>query len=274
MEEAKNIIPIWQPIGFSTHLITQRVSDVFGVKTAHTGTLDPMAEGVIIVLLDENRLNKKELAKFHKTYDFEICLGISTDTFDGLGLTNRDEIYQTKITKDEVENVLSSFIGSYTQRAPLFSTKKVLGKHLHEYGRENISVQAPEISGEIYNLKVISFEQVPVEDQIKKIISNIKKVSGEFRQENIISNWEIILHKNKGKIFNKIRIEVETSKGIYVRSLSQDICNKLGCEGFVSKLIRTKNGEYSRKNAQKMEQIFGKNYLKRYDFSSKYNKNH
>lgn len=60
---------------------------MYGVKTAHTGTLDPMAEGVIIVLLGEERYKKYELAGLKKTYEFEISFGFETDTFDGLGLT-------------------------------------------------------------------------------------------------------------------------------------------------------------------------------------------
>ena len=86
----EKILPIWQPVGYSTHKIAKAVSNKYGVKTSHTGTLDPLAQGVIIVLLDDERLKKYEYAHWPKTYEFEIVFGISTDTYDGMGIvTNK-----------------------------------------------------------------------------------------------------------------------------------------------------------------------------------------
>jgi len=239
----KGILPIWQPQGFSTHLIARRVADKYGVKVSHTGTLDPMARGVIIVLLGEDRYKKYEYAKWRKTYIFEIIFGIETDTFDGMGII--------KNVKFPIPNIKfeNNFIGEYKQQAPEFSVRK---------GRK--------ISGEIYKLKLINSKEISLEILRQDIFSKINKVTGDFRQEEIIKQWKKF---NKVEKINTSKFEVEMSKGLYVRSLSQDICKKLNTVGFVNNIVRTKNGKYSRKKCKTMERVFGKGFMDKYDFASR-----
>ncbi len=264
------ILPIWQPVGFSTHLISQRVGEFYGVKTSHTGTLDPMAEGVIIVLLGEERLKKYEHAKWLKNYEFYIIFSISTDSYDTLGLAT--SVFQPiNIEEKELKSTLCTFIGDYKQKVPPLSTIKIKGKHLHEYFHSEEKVNLPEKQGKIYNLKLKSLKSMKSKDLVENITENISLVTGDFRQNEIANQWKAFLkNKNIPDSITIAKLEAKTSKGIYIRSLTQDIAKKMGTIGIAHGIIRTKNGKYGKKECKILEEIFGKNYQKVYDFNSKY----
>lgn len=272
--ESNKVIPIWQPVGHSTHIIAKRISEYLDLPTSHTGTVDPMAEGVVIILSGEERNKKYEYAKWKKEYEFEIAFGINTDTYDGLGITNNLEI--PKINSDklfkEVEKISSEFIGKYVQKYPPYSAKSVGGKPLHWYARNEKldEIDIPEKEGEIFNLEILGKKEMILEDLIDKIIFKINKVTGNLRQEEIKSNWQKILENNNfDQKISVVRFKVEMSKGLYVRALSQDIVKKLGEEGFVFALARTRNGVYTKQNSKKLEEIFGSKFRDDYDFVSR-----
>ena len=270
----KSILPIWQPIGFSTHLIAQRVGELYGVKTSHTGTLDPMAEGVIIVLLGDVRLKKFEYAKWIKGYEFEIALGLTTDTYDGMGLVtniNLDPNFLGEISKDTLSAFTKSFIGKYSQKVPFYSTKKVKGQHLHQMARDNKKVALPIKKGEIYKLDYLDSQIIEMDKLTQNIIERILLVTGDFRQKQIIKNWQKIALEQQESGLKLLKFYVETSKGLYIRSLSQDICRKISVNGFAYSIKRVKNGEYNFETCQTLPEIFGEDYKTKLDFVSKPN---
>lgn len=262
------ILPIWQPIGFSTHLISQKVGEKYGVKTSHTGTLDPMAEGVIIVLLGEERLNKFEYARWPKSYDFDIIFGFSTDSYDGLGMIESRN-FSNIPSQQEINDVLISLVGRYMQTVPPLSTRKVAGKHLHEYYRAGIAMELPEKKGEIYKLELKRLEKRDFSEIVQDLVENISLVTGDFRQEEIIRQWEKEMREKIPKI-TIAHVKTSVSKGIYIRSLVQDITKNMGTIGFAHNIIRTKNGKYGQKDCQTLENIFGQDFKKVYDFHSKF----
>lgn len=270
----KKIIPIWQPVGYSTHIIAKKVSDKFGVKTSHTGTLDPMAEGVIIVLLGEERLKKKEFARWPKRYLFDIAYGISTDTYDGLGIINgmSFEEEDLKDFKTQLKDYLNSLEGKYIQEVPPYSAIKVKGKPLHWYARNKKleSIEIPKRSGEIYKTKLEDLNTVLFKDLINAQLEKISRVTGNLRQKRISNQWKDILNDfDIPKKTLRSRVEVLTSKGIYVRGISQDICKSLNKLGFVSNLIRLSNGKFDREGSFSLQELFGLDFSSEYDFDSR-----
>ncbi len=229
-----------------------------------------MAEGVIIVLLGEERLKKYFYTEWLKNYEFDIVFGISTDSYDGLGFITDIEISST-LNKEVLEKVTKSFIGAYTQKVPPLSTKKIKGKHLHEYFRSGKSVELPEKKGEIYEINLLNLKDESTEEIIRKIIRKIFLISGDFRQKYIVKSWNKSLKGNKlPQKITVAKLGIKTSKGIYVRSLATDISTKLGTIGFANSIIRTKNGRYGKKECKTLEKIFGINFKTVYDFESKY----
>lgn len=273
MDKSK-IIPIWQPVGFSTHIIAKKVSQYYEQTTSHTGTVDPMAEGVVIVLVGDERNKKYEYAKWQKEYVFEVAFGIKTDSYDGLGLTEDTSIKRpdTKELLNKFEDIPEEFIGDYTQDYPPYSAKSVEGKPLHWYARKNKldEVTIPQKSGEIYDLEVLEKREETLSEIVSNVLSKVEKVTGNLRQEKVKQNWQDILEANdSNQKIPIVKFRVVMSKGLYIRSLSQDIAEKLNANGFVYSLVRTRNGAYTKQNSKKLEEIFGSRFRDEYDFVSR-----
>lgn len=257
------VIPIWQPQGYSTYQITKDVAAKLGVKATHTGVLDPMAEGVIIVLVGDTRFEKNKYSNGHKVYEFSITFGISTDSYDGMGLitsvTNALNADLLQVPDEKaVSKILPPFIGKYIQTVPLYSAQKVNGKKLFMYPRlGEPSPALPTKQGEIFDLQLVAYKSVQMLPLVAEILEKIKNIRlGEFRQEEIISNWQ----KFQKELLLKTTAITATfcvtmSRGMYVRSLSQDICAKLGTLGFVSSLIRLQNGIYTKSECCTLEEV-------------------
>ena len=124
-------------------------------KIGHTGTLDPIATGVLVLCIGNCLKLSELLTSEKKEYVAKIKLGIETDTLDITGnVTYKKEI--TKITKDDIINCLKHFTGTIKQEVPKYSAIKVNGKKLYEYARNNIEVELPIKEVNIYNLELIS----------------------------------------------------------------------------------------------------------------------
>ena len=188
-------------------------------KIGHTGTLDPMATGVLVCLVGKYTKLVSLIMDEDKEYIASIKLGIKTDTLDITGnILATSEI--KKYTTLEIENVLNSFLGEYHQVIPLYSAKKIDGKRLYEYARNKEEVKLPE---NIVNIKEI--ELLDYHDDL-------------------------------------IKFRVVVSKGTYIRSLIQSICDKLNCYGTMSELIRTRQGKFDIKHAYTLNDIENNNYQK------------
>lgn len=185
-------------------------------KVGHTGTLDPMASGVLVLCIG-NALKLCELLTNHdKEYIAGVTLGIETDTLDMEG--NVLSTQTVDIEKEAIANVVNSFKGSYMQEVPKYSAVKVNGKKLYEYARNNIDVELPSKMVNISNIEII----------------------------------DDILYED-GKINFKIKTKV--SKGTYIRSLVRDIGKKMNVPAVMSSLVRTKLGEFYIKDAYSIDDI-------------------
>ena len=124
-------------------------------KVGHTGTLDPMATGVLVLAINKGLKIVNDITSLDKEYEAEITLGIKTDTLDITG-----SILDTKevngVTNEEVDKILESFKGEYDMEVPIYSAIKVNGKKLYEYARNNEKVDIPTHKVHIYDIKRIS----------------------------------------------------------------------------------------------------------------------
>ncbi len=258
--EIPKIIPIWKPVGKSTHKIAKSLSEAYNILSSHTGTLDPMAEGVIVVLTGETRLKKYEYAEWKKTYEFDVVLGLKSDSLDGLGVI---EIVENKQDLDvkKLEKVLDSMKGAYTQKVPNYAAIKVKGKELHWWARNNRldEIEIPTRSGEIYTLELLEVNDTTCGEVALQTIENIKLVEGDLRQEIAIKCWEEIKKQIGTKKTKKAKISVQMSKGLYVRQLTRDILDKLKLEGLTLNIKRTQNGNFNQNNSYTISQIIPKN---------------
>ncbi|MFA7673816.1 MAG: tRNA pseudouridine(55) synthase TruB [Clostridia bacterium] len=189
-------------------------------KIGHTGTLDPIAEGILIVCIGKTTRLADYIIKKDKTYKTEMLLGISTDTYDTTGAITR-YIDPSKLDKVIITDTVRSFIGQQIQIPPKYSAKKVDGRKLYEYARNNEDVKIKGASIEIY-----SINDIRVNDEI-------------YNAEKVI----------------RISFEVNCSKGTYIRSLCNDIGEKLATGAVMDKLMRTAVGNFKVEDAYTYEQL-------------------
>lgn len=126
-------------------------------KVGHTGTLDPIATGVLVVVIGKYTKLVNILTSSDKEYIATLKLGIQTDTYDITGnIINKKEY---DVDKDKIINTLNSFLGSSLQEVPIYSAVKINGKKLYEYARENIDIELPKREIDVKEIELLSFEK-------------------------------------------------------------------------------------------------------------------
>ena len=210
--EISGFLLIDKPLGFSSNQALSKIKWIFSAKKAgHTGTLDPLATGLLPICFGEATKFSSHLLNSEKTYEASIKLGWKSSTGDAEGKLTESKIISLSLEKLQKE--LKSFIGLSKQTPPMFSALKYNGQPLYKLAREGVKIE---------------------------------------RQEREIDISKLIL-LNYSK--NIIKIEVTCSKGTYIRTLAEDIANKLGMDGYLTQLRRTKIGKLNINEAFSIENI-------------------
>lgn len=154
-----------KPKGWTSHDVCHRLKKILHTKKiGHTGTLDPMAEGVLMVMVGSAARLSEYLVIDDKEYVATIRFGIRTDTQDTTGEVLAQK--ETSVTSDELQRVLPRFIGKQKQIPPMYSAIKYKGKHLYDYARKGETLDIPARDIEIYDISLIS-EQLPSEAELR-----------------------------------------------------------------------------------------------------------
>lgn len=135
-------------------------------KIGHTGTLDPIATGVLVLCIGKATKISELITSYDKTYLATIKLGIETDTLDITGVTIKEQ-EPPLLTEKKILEVLDSFLGVAEQEVPSYSAVKIKGKKLYEYARKNIEIELPKRKIEVYNIKLIDYKNNLITFQVK-----------------------------------------------------------------------------------------------------------
>ena len=217
------IIVINKEKGCTFHDIVYKIRKMFNTKVGHTGTLDPNATGVLPILLGKGTKISKYLIEHDKEYEVVLQLGVKTTTADEEGeIIEEKEVLKESLEQLEIERILKSFIGKIKQMPPKYSAIKVNGRKLYEYARKGQEVEIKPREVEIYNIE----------------ITNIQK---EKKQ---------------------IEFKVSCSKGTYIRTLCEDIAEKMRTVGYMKELKRTKVGDFNIEQAITLGQLQEKENIK------------
>lgn len=164
----QGILIINKPKGFTSQDVVSKVKKILNIKKAgHTGTLDPMATGVLPVLLGNYTKLSKYLIEHDKAYIATINLGEKRSTGDSEGeIVETKKVSSDKISEQNVKKVLESFLGKQKQTPPIYSAIKVDGKKLYEYARQGIEVKVEPRDIEIYNIKLLSIKDLEIEFEV------------------------------------------------------------------------------------------------------------
>ena len=218
------IIIINKPKNNTSHDIVKKVKKLLNEKVGHTGTLDPNATGVLPLLIGKGTELSKYLINHNKTYEAILQLGKKRDTGDSEGKVIEEKtVIESCLNRKNIENVFKNFIGEQEQIPPMYSAIKVNGKKLYEYARKGENIKIQPRKIQIYLLELLNLD-----NQKKQI---------EFR--------------------------VKCSKGTYIRTLCEEIANKLQTVGYMKELKRTEVGEFNIKDSITIEEL--ENIIKNYN---------
>lgn len=205
----------------------------------YAGRLDPMAEGVLLLLSGDDVHKKDDYLHLDKEYEIDVVLGLVTDTGDLLGLPTTGTVPDEK----NISETILSFIGTHEQSYPIFSSRTVAGKQLHEYGREGTHVELPSHLVTIQNIEIISHDQIAFADLADQAIRATENIIGDFRQSLIAGAWKNIQQE---VLLPRYMLRVTCSSGTYMRQLAIDIGKRLNAVACTSRIVRTRVGKYKK----------------------------
>ncbi|HLD21270.1 MAG TPA: tRNA pseudouridine(55) synthase TruB [Patescibacteria group bacterium] len=216
-----------KPLGITSHDVVNRVRKITHERrVGHAGTLDPLASGVLIVLVGRSATKRQnEFMGLPKEYEAEITFGYESDTDDAEGPIHQCVTSEqlNQLTVHNIQQILPEFIGTIQQRPPRYSAIKVGGSPLYKKARrgdttlkrEDIAVRSVQID----HIEILDFTPATTDHS------------------------------------PRLRINIQCQKGVYIRSLAYDIGKRLGVGAYLSALTRTKIGSYTLENALSLDQI-------------------
>ncbi len=233
MNPEDQIILIDKPAGISSFGVVAKVrsylKQIYGrkIKVGHTGTLDPFATGLLIILTGKMTKKSGEFLKQNKIYEATLKLGYTSSTGDPEGeiteyatragggawgtpteLADVGENATTGPTREKVEAILQSFIGEIEQKVPAFSAVKINGERAYKLARKGIDFEPPTRTVTTYSIDIVSYH------------------------------------------YPELKIRTHVSSGTYIRTLAEDIGKALGTGAYLTALRRTQIANYSVKNAR------------------------
>ena len=196
----KGIILVNKDFNKTSRDMVNELNHIFTMKRiGHTGTLDPIATGVLVMCLGTYTKLVDKLSALEKEYIAEIKLGIKTDTLDITG--NVLEEMPCHVTKDEVEKVLESLKGTFRQVVPIYSAKKINGKKLYEYAREGKEVELPVNEVEIFDIQLLDMHDDII--KFKTLVSKgtyIRSLIEEITKRlNVLGTMNSLIRTKQGK---------------------------------------------------------------------------
>lgn len=206
----------------------------------YLGRLDPMAEGLLLVLAGDTR-KKEEYLAWDKTYEFEVLWGFETDTYDVLGIASGDGQFPNKL-EERMAGLLKSIGEKKTQSYPPFSSKVFRGNFLSVRGAKSEELNIPERGIKIFDIKHLNTKLATSEEVTKEIMERIDLVKGDFRQVEVKASWERVLKPGEKYFISQFRADV--SSGTYIRSLSHEMGKILGTGAIAFSIKRIRVGEY------------------------------
>ncbi len=215
------VVPLNKEIGKTSSDYVYLLRKVLKTKKiGHTGTLDPLVDGVLPICVGQATKLVNRLTNSPKEYEGEITLGRSTTTEDREGETVEEIKLSEPFDGEKINQTFDSMVGEIKQIPPMFSAVKVKGKKLYEYARAGIEVERPVRDITIYDFHVM----------------------GEPEFDQLMGQ-------------QKIKFHVRCSKGTYVRTLAVEFGERLGVPAFMSQLTRTKSAGYELSQTFKLSEI-------------------
>lgn len=247
----KDLVPFYKSIGKTplqcVEKFKQTNPEFKDVTVSYAGRLDPMAEGIILLLVGEANKKRREYEHWDKEYEVGILCGVATDTGDLLGIITQIQNAKFKVQKEQIIKTLHNLVGEFEQRYPAYSSVRVNGKPLYWWARQGRlhEITIPTHQVKIHSIKYLSTTTITALALLVHIQTTIAHVQGDFRQSDIIANWQYTLTDCSNVEFQIIHIKVSCGSGVYMRILAEDIGKRLGFPACAFAIKRTRVGTYT-----------------------------
>ena len=195
-------------------------------KVCYCGRLDPMARGLVLLLVGDECKNMDKHLGHIKEYEFEIIFGLSTDTDDPMGILSLISYYKEDEIKEYCDKIKQYIkIEKIQQNFHNYSSKRIKGKPMWEYTKQKEIIDNPSHQVEIFDIEYKEIKTYNFNEWKDNIIDTINKIDkkNNFRQEDIIKNYNDLSYN----VLYALPIKIKVSSGFYVRQLVADIKNHL-----------------------------------------------
>lgn len=219
------------------------------------GRLDPMADGLLLILIDEENKKRREYEALPKKYTFSVLFGIETDTYDRLGMIEK---VTPHVSIENIKTYLPSLLQTIphlkSQIFPPFSSKPVEGKPLYWWARQNRidEIVLPSKPIHISSFSLERIESLTALEIGENSISLIEKIKGDFRQGDTIAQWKTFIKKYDNALFPLVTFSITCSSGTYVRAIAHDMGELIGCGAIAHRITRTAIGPFLLKKAYEL----------------------
>ena len=244
-------------------------------KMTYAGRLDPMAEGVLLILAGKVVYEKEKYLKLDKEYEGEILFGFETDTYDVLGMPEKIIHYRRSMSIVKIRKILKNFEGETSLPLPPYSSYKIKGKPLFQWAREGKlgEIEIPIRQTKINSAKLLSLDKISDKNLMETIEQKISLIKGDFRQEEILNQWQKMLPKLsttkstsifvtpwltkigrssiKTVTFKTAKVKISCSSGTYIRAIANKLGRELKTGALLLNLKRTKVGDFDIKDSEK-----------------------
>ena len=217
------ILNVYKERNWTSHDVIAKLRGVLGTKKiGHAGTLDPLAEGVLIILTDADTKRQDEFMGMEKEYLAEIAFGAKSPTYDlEADLVISKRVEKASVLKAKLESILFKYGGKFEQLVPPYSAVKVGGEALYKKARKGKAIELPSREVEVKDIKLELFEEKEIKEHFLPVAT----------------------------------LRIVCSKGFYVRSLAHDLGEELRVGGVLIKLILLLVGEFKMEDAKRVSEI-------------------
>jgi len=243
----KSVINLYKPVGMTPLQAVEKFKKqnlrYKKEKISYPGRLDPMAQGILLLLVGDENKEMRTYMGLDKEYRAKILLDFNSDTYDILGLAVKNSI--NILETEKIKKIIKEFKGRHNQKLPAYSSYRIKGKSLFSYARKGklSEIKIPEKEVLIKSIKINSIYQIGSGKLLKEIVQKIEKVNGDFRQKETLVKWNELL-KGKEEKYLVVDVTIGCSSGTYIRAIANEVGEKLGGGGLLLNLIRTRVGKF------------------------------
>jgi tRNA pseudouridine55 synthase len=211
-------------------------------KLAYAGRLDPLASGLLAVVHGEQLARQEEYWYLAKEYEADVVVGVSTDSFDLMGLPSVHDAPHP--APERITSVIRGLVGKIDLSVPIFSSHRYQGLPLFALAKSQIEtpIIVPVRRMSISQIDARGIESVSAHALAALACERISLVQGDFRQEDICRAWQVLFPADSELI--SVRLSIHCGSGTYIRSVAHEIGRRLGTGGVLASLRRTRIGQW------------------------------